>query len=203
MVKRAKLTERTRTSIEMALVRLLATRQYGALSMAEIAQEADVSVRTVQRYFRTKDDLLAAAIRYPAEALSEELSKRSPGLSARNDIRTLVNALFAVYSRHRPEMWAAYTRSSEVPELMQAQRVGTFAWLSAVEAFVARWSDRFAIDPLLAKRAIIALTSYPAWRGLAGAGGFGSPDAEAFVTKLLSDFIFGHSEATQPGKPST
>ena len=196
MANRAKLTEHTRAAIETALVRLLATKPYDAISMAEIAEEADVSVRTVQRHFRTKDDLLAASVRYPAEALSAELSKRPPGQSAREDMQTLVAALFATYSRHRPEMWAAYTRSAQVPELMRAQLIGQAAWLSAIEAFMARWSDRGAIEPLLAKRTIVALTSYPAWRGLAGAGGFGSPEAETIVTKLLYEFIFEPREAS-------
>lgn len=195
MANRARLIERTRAAIEKALVRLLATKPYDAISMTEIADEANVSVRTVQRHFRTKDDLLAASIRYPAEALSAELSERPPGPSAREDMQTLVAALFATYNRHRPEMWAAYTRSAQVPELMRAQLIGQAAWLSAIEAFMARWSDRCAIQPLLAKRAIVALTSYPAWRGLAGAGGFGSPEAETFVTKLLYGFIFESREA--------
>lgn len=196
MANRAKLTERTRAAIELALVRLLATKPYDAISMTEIADEANVSVRTVQRHFRTKDDLLAASVRYPAEALSAELSKRPPGQSAREDMQSLVAALFATYSRHRPEMWAAYTRSAQVPQLMRAQLMGGAAWLSAVEAFMARWSDRCAIEPLLAKRTIVALTSYPAWRGLAGAGGFGSPEAETIVTKLLYEFIFEPREAS-------
>ena len=196
MANRAKLTERTRAAIERALVRLLATKPYDAISMTEIADEANVSVRTVQRHFRTKDDLLAASVRYPAEALSAELSKRPPGQSAREDMQSLVAALFATYSRHRPEMWAAYTRSAQVPQLMRAQLMGGAAWLSAVEAFMARWSDRCAIEPLLAKRTIVALTSYPAWRGLAGAGGFGSPEAETIVTKLLYEFIFEPREAS-------
>ena len=196
MANRAKLTERTRAAIELALVRLLATKPYDAISMAEIADEANVSVRTVQRHFRTKDDLLTASVRYPAEALSAELSKRPPGQSAREDMQSLVAALFATYSRHRPEMWAAYTRSAQVPQLMRAQIMGGAAWLSAVEAFMARWSDRCAIEPLLAKRTIVALTSYPAWRGLAGAGGFGSPEAETIVTKLLYEFIFEPREAS-------
>lgn len=200
MAKRARLRERTRTAIEMALVRLLATKPYDAIGMAEIAEAANVSPRTVQRHFRTKDDLLAAAVRYPAEALAEELSGRPAGRSAREDVQTLVAALFAIYARYRPEMWAAYTHSGEVPELMRALRVAGHAWLSAVESLMARWSNRCLIDPSLAKRAIVALTSYPTWRGLAGAGGFGSPDAEALAATMLCDFIFGPSEPTQPGE---
>jgi AcrR family transcriptional regulator len=202
MATRAKLTQSTDAGIQRALVRLLATKPYDAIGMADIAQEADVSARTVQRHFGSKDDLLAAAVRYPAQALSEELSKRSAGQSPLEDLQSLVAALFAIYNRYRPEIWTLYNWSSEVPQLMPALRVAGMAWISAVEALMARWSHRCAIDPLLAKRAIVALTSYPAWRGLAGAGGFGSPEAEAFVTKLLCDFIFGPGETPKSGDPS-
>lgn len=195
MAKRGKATDRTRAGIEMALVRLLASRPYDAITMAEIAAEADVAVRTVQRHFGSKDDLLASAVRYPAEALSEELSRRPPGKSAREDLRSLAASLFAIYTRYRREMWAAYTSSASVPQLMDAQRVAGRAWISAVEDVMSRWSHHLKTDPLLAKRAVIAFTSYPAWRGLAGAGGFGSPEAEELVTGLLSDFIFGSEDA--------
>ncbi|KKL09405.1 hypothetical protein LCGC14_2566200 [marine sediment metagenome] len=194
MATRANLTQTTHAGIERALVRLLAARPYDAITMPEIAQEADVSVRTVQRHFGSKDDVLAAAVRYPAQALSEELSKRPAGQSPREDLQSLVAALFAIYNRYRPEIWTLYNWSGEVPQLMQALRVATVSWLSAVEALMGRWSNRCAIDPLLAKRAIMALTSYPTWRGFAGAGGFGSPEAETLVTRLLYALIFEPSE---------
>jgi AcrR family transcriptional regulator len=195
MAKRAKRTGRTRRNIEMALVRLLATKSYRAVSIADIAEEADVAVRTVQRHFGSKDDVLASAFRYPAQAMSEELSRRPPAKSPREDLQSLAAALFSIYSRHRREMWAAYTRSADVPELLQALTISGGAWLSAVDALLARWSEPCAVDSILAKRAIVALTSYPAWRGFAGAGGFGSPEAETIVARLLYHLIF---EPTEP-----
>jgi AcrR family transcriptional regulator len=196
MATRAKKTERTRAAIETALVRLLAIRAYDAVTMAEIAEQADVAVRTVQRHFGSKDEILAAAVRHPAQALSKELSQRLPGQSPYDDLRGLAASLFAIYERYRRETWALYTRSAEVPELMRVQFVAGAAMVSAVEALLARWSDRRAIDPLLAKRAILALISYPAWRGLAGVGGFGPPEAETFIAGLLHHLIF--EPAQQP-----
>lgn len=194
MAKRAKKTERTHAAIETALVRLLAIKAYDAVNMADIAEQADVATRTVQRHFGSKDDVLAAAVRHPAQALREELSQRPPGQSPHDDLQSLAASLFTIYNRYRRETWALYTRSAEVPELMRVQFVAGAAMISAVEALLARWSDRCAIDPLLAKRAILALISYPAWRGLAGVGGFGSPEAEALVAKLLYDLIFEPTE---------
>jgi AcrR family transcriptional regulator len=163
--------------------------------MTDIAEQADVATRTVQRHFGSKEDVLAAAVRYPAPALAEELSQRPRAKSALEDLQSLVASLFAIYSRYRREMWALYTRSADSPELMQAVLVSGGAWLSAVDALLARWSERLAVDPILAKRAIVALSSYPTWRGLAGAGGFGSPEAEALVAGLLYDLIFEPTQA--------
>jgi len=138
MATRAKLTQRTHAGIERALVRLLATKPYDAISMTDIAKEADVAVRTVQRHFGSKDDLLAAAVRHPAQALSEELSQRPPGQPAREDLQTLVTALFAIYERHRPEIWAVYTRSSAVPQLPQKPLVSGFSVAQAGQVITRR-----------------------------------------------------------------
>ena len=169
--------------------------------MGDVAEEADVSVRTVQRHFGSKNDILAAALRYPAEALAEELSNQPPAKSAKEDIRNLVAALFAIYDRHRAEMWAAYTRAGEVSELLKASRLAAESWVSAVDGLIARWSHRLAIDAMLAKRAMIALTSYPAWRGFTAAGGFGSREAEELVAKLLCEYIL-EGETTASEEPS-
>ncbi len=201
MAMRAPLTERTRDGIARALLRLLAANTYEAITMGDVAKEADVAVRTVQRHFSSKNDILAAALRYPAEALAEELSNQLPAKSAKEDIRNLVAALFAVYSRHRAEMWAAYTRSGEVSQLLKASHLAAESWMSAVDGLIARRSHRFAIDAMLAKRVTIALTSYPAWRGFTAAGGFGSPEAEELVTKLLCEYML-EGEGAASEEPS-
>jgi AcrR family transcriptional regulator len=189
MGKRAKAKDRVRRQIERALIRVLASRPYEAITVPDIAREAGVSDRTVQRHFGSKDQVLSAALRFPAEALAEELSIRPAAKCAEEAIGSLVDAMFAVYNRHRPELWAAYTRSAEVPELMAAHRAGVLGWLAAVEDLFSRWPDVWAIDPVTAKRAVIAFTSYPTWRGFAATGGFGSPEAERFVTDLLCSYL--------------
>lgn len=202
MGKRAKAKDRVRRRIERALIRLLASRPYDIVTMAHVAREAGVSARTIQRHFGSKDQVLAAALRFPAAALAEEMSGRPAPESAGQAIGHLVDALFAIYNRHRPELWAAYTRSAQVPELMRAQNVAIAAWLTAVERLFSRWPDVWEIDPLTAKRAIIAFTSYPTWRGFAGAGGFGPPEAARFVTDILCRYLLPESGPSQQPPPS-
>jgi AcrR family transcriptional regulator len=197
MAKRAKAKDRVRRQIERALIRVLASRPYDAATVSDIAREAGVSDRTVQRYFGSKDQVLAAALRYPAEALAEELSGRPAAESAEGAVARLVDAMFAIYNRHRPELWAAYSRSAQVPELMRAESVAVAAWLAAVEDLFSRWPDVWAVNAQIAKRAMIALTSYPTWRGFAGAGGFGPPEAERFVTDLLCRYLLRESRPSR------
>jgi AcrR family transcriptional regulator len=169
--------------------------------MTDIAREAGVSERTVQRHFGSKDQLLAAALRFPAKALAEELNGRPAAESVEGAIARLVDAMFAIYNRHRPELWAAYSHSAHVPELMRAQSVAVVAWLAAVEDLFSRWPDVWAIDPATAKRAVIAFTSYPTWRGFAATGGFGPPEAERFITDVLCRYLLRESQTSQQ-KPS-
>src|SRR3972149_3845288 len=92
MAKRADETDRTRRRIEAALIRLLGSRPYNGITIVEIAAEADVAVRTVQRHFRTKDDVLAAAFRSSAQTICEEVSKLPPAQSAKEALQHMVHA---------------------------------------------------------------------------------------------------------------
>ncbi len=197
MDKRAKAKDHSRVRVEKALIRLLASRSYAAITMTDIAQEAGVSSRTVHRYYRSKDQVLVGALSYPAEALAEELSSRSVAESAKEALGELVEAMFSVYGRHRAEMWAAYSRAADVPELAKAATVAVAAWMSAINDFFSRWGDSVAIDRDVAKRTMIALTSYPTWRGFRAAGGFGSPEAEMLVTDMLCQRLLREGRGSQ------
>lgn len=202
MGKRARAKDRVRGQIERALIRVLATQPYDDTAMTDIAREASVSTRTVQRYFGSMEHVLAATVRYPAETLAEELRSRSAAESVEEAIGQLVEAMFAVYNRHRREMWAAYTRSASVPELMRAQLLAGAVWMDAIEDFFARWPDVWAIDRQTAKRALLAFTSYPTWRGFTGVGGFGSPEAERFMTDVICRYMLRENRRSQKQQPS-
>jgi AcrR family transcriptional regulator len=202
MAKRAQAKERVRGQIERALIRVLATQPYDDTTMTDIARVASVSTRTVQRYFGSMDQVLAATVRYPAETLAEELRSRSAAETAKEGIGQLVEAMFGVYNRHRREMWAVYTRSQAVPELIRAQLVASAVWVSAIDNFLSRWPDVWTVDRQTAKRALLAFTSYPTWRGFTGSGGFGSPEAERFMTDVICRYMLREDRRIQKQQPS-
>ncbi len=189
MGKRAQSKDLVRGQIERALIRVLATQPYDDTTMTDIAREASVSTRTVQRYFGSMEHVLAATVRYPAETLAEELRSRSAAESVEEAIGQLVEAMFAVYNRHRREMWAAYTCSQSVPELMRAQLAAGAVWVSAIENFLSRGPDVWTVYRQTAKQALLAFTSYPTWRGFTGSGGFGTPEAERFVIDVICRYM--------------
>lgn len=72
---------RRRAAIERAALRLFAENGYEATTLAQVADEAEVSTRTLTLYFPTKLDL---ALVYGADAagrLDEACGSRAPGIS--------------------------------------------------------------------------------------------------------------------------
>ena len=185
MANRAEATERTRRRIEAALIRLLGSRPYNGITIAEIAAEADVAVRTVQRHFGTKDDILAAAFRSSAQTISEELSKLPPAQSAREALQHIVHAAFTLYERYKAEAWAVYSRSAEVPELRKTGRTGLAGREAQIDELIARWPDAWSVETVTAKRLVLSLTSFPTWRSLTEPGRFSPAEAAAEVTDIL------------------
>lgn len=67
--------EERRHQIAEAVVRIAATRGLPAASMREVAAEAGVSLRLVQYYFHTKQELLAAVLTHLGAQLSARVRR--------------------------------------------------------------------------------------------------------------------------------
>jgi len=184
MASRAEATDRTRGRIEGALIRLLGSRPYNGITMVEIAAEADVAVRTVQRHYRTKDDLLLDACLRRTQSVSEQLQDL-PARSAEGFIQSLVRAQFEFYEQHDTECWALHSRAAEAPKVRDALHTLIDGRISSVTDLMTRWPDAWSVDGSLAAQTMVALTSYPAWRGFTESGRFSPGEAAAEVTEIL------------------
>ena len=185
MAKRADATDRTRRGIEAALIRLLAARPYHGITMVDIAAEADVAVRTVQRHYRAKDDLLLrACLIEPADALVEFLNRPSARFPEQA-LAKVVESQFEFYDVHSGECRAVYARAGDAPDVQQALREALDTRLSRIRDFVACWPEVWAVDTDLATRTLAALTSFPAWRGFTESGRFSPAEAASEVTVIL------------------
>lgn len=72
---------KTRDEIARAAMRLFAKRGFDAVTVAEVAEAADVSEKTVFNYFPAKEDLVFPDGEARWAALLEAIRQRSPGTS--------------------------------------------------------------------------------------------------------------------------
>jgi AcrR family transcriptional regulator len=95
-----------RDRIVRAATKLLEHREYDAIQMRDVAEEAGVALATIYRYFTSKEHLYAAALlewaaAYPGRALTP----RRPG-GADEPIRALMRRAVRAFERH-PQMMRA------------------------------------------------------------------------------------------------
>jgi AcrR family transcriptional regulator len=123
--------QRTQDSIVEAAWRLFTEKEYNTVSVEEIAAAAEVSPRTFYRYFPTKEDVLLGDNRV-AEAISQALSRRSPGES---DVDYLGRAALAGISAMDPARMAlVYGLAQTVPALQA--RLFQIIWRGGMDEFV-------------------------------------------------------------------
>ncbi|MER7893551.1 TetR/AcrR family transcriptional regulator [Micromonospora sp. NPDC094482] len=130
-----------RRQIGEALLRIANTRGLQAASMREVAAEAGVSLRLVQYYFHSKDELLLGALAYLGEQLTARVRDRIRALGTPPTPRSVIyGTLTAILptdeeSRRLTRTYAAYyTLVLAEPDL--AARHGT-KYPDALERFLA------------------------------------------------------------------
>lgn len=116
--RRAESAERTRQAIVEAAVKL---HSQGITTLSAVAEEAGVSLPTVNKYFPTREDLftactghVAATLDYPAlDALAAV-----PGRAQR--IKQVVTEVFRLHEQTLGVVWTGYKLEDESPVLAKA-----------------------------------------------------------------------------------
>jgi len=134
--------EQRRRQIGEALLRIAHTRGLQAASMREVAAEAGVSLRLVQYYFHTKEELLLGALAYLGDQLSARVTRQVAALGTPPTPRGVVyGTLTAILptdeeSRRLTKTYTAYyVLVLDQPDL--AARHGT-TYPDALERFLAK-----------------------------------------------------------------
>src|ERR1700712_118149 len=83
----------TREAIAAAARRLFAERGFDAVTVAEVAEAADVSEKTVFNHFATKEDLAFAGREERLARLLTGLAKRPAGASVLDVFRAATNTM--------------------------------------------------------------------------------------------------------------
>jgi AcrR family transcriptional regulator len=84
---------RTRETIARVALQLFAERGYEQTTLAEIADAADVSKRTIFAYFQSKEDILFCNEPAFFEQLEETLEQRPPGATTVDALRDFLSSV--------------------------------------------------------------------------------------------------------------
>lgn len=113
--------QQTRERCVAAALRLFRERGYGAATVELIAAEADCSVTTFFRYFKTKEDAFLASFLALLERFERALRDRPPGVPVLAALRSIVSEVVQEFPEHaegRDHMKAF----ESVPELHDRMR---------------------------------------------------------------------------------
>jgi AcrR family transcriptional regulator len=84
--------QQTREKIERVALQLFAERGYDQTTLAEIAEAADVSPRTIFAYFESKEDILFCDEPVMFERLTDTLEQRPAGATTVDALRDFVSS---------------------------------------------------------------------------------------------------------------
>jgi AcrR family transcriptional regulator len=87
--------QQTRDRIARVALELFAERGYDQTTLAEIADAADVSTRTIFAYFQSKEDILFCDEPAFFEQLKQTLEQRPPGVTTVDALRDFISATAA------------------------------------------------------------------------------------------------------------
>jgi AcrR family transcriptional regulator len=85
--------QQTRETIERVALELFAERGYDETTLAEIAEAADISPRTIFGYFEGKDDILFCEEDSFLQRMKETLDRRPPGSNTVDALREFIASL--------------------------------------------------------------------------------------------------------------
>ncbi|MDI6104096.1 TetR/AcrR family transcriptional regulator [Actinoplanes sp. NEAU-A12] len=163
--------EQRRRQIGEALLRIASTRGLQSATMREVAAEAGVSLRLVQYYFHTKEQLLLAALAYLAEQLTERVSASIRALGPVTARTVVYGTLTAVLptDEESVRLTRAYTgfytllfsREAEMATRHGATYPDKLESLLATQITAAQEGGEVAadVDPALTAAALLALTN--------------------------------------------
>jgi AcrR family transcriptional regulator len=84
--------QQTREKIEQVALRLFAERGYDETTLAEIAEAADVSPRTIFAYFQSKEDILFCDEPSIYDRMEQTLEQRPPGATTVDALREFLSS---------------------------------------------------------------------------------------------------------------
>lgn len=187
MKARAEAAAATGNRILEAAIELFSTRPYEDVGLEDIAEAADVSVRTVLRRFGSKDELFVESSERSGLRMRSQRSAVPVG-----DLRGTIRNLFDHYEEWGDQRLLFLAQEHRVAQIRRNVRVGRRVHRDWVEQ---------AFGPFLAKRrgqrrerhvmALLAATDVYAWKLLRRDWGLSREEAERTLEEMIKPMLGG------------
>ncbi|MCT9140264.1 TetR/AcrR family transcriptional regulator [Streptomyces violarus] len=139
--------EERRLRIAEAVCALIARSGMEAVSLRDVATEADVSMGAVQRCFHTKEDMLLFALEHVSQRVSERADQRIAAASTPQAASTLLShtlaelALLDEASKTQAHVWLAFVSRAPAGERLPAVLRDTYGKLHDLIVWLIRYGQ--------------------------------------------------------------
>jgi AcrR family transcriptional regulator len=182
---RAEGASRTRESILDAMMTLGMEKATTAVSLADVAERADVSVQTVLRHFGSRDRLLEEALRHASARIAAE--RRPPA----SDVPSAISTLFDHYESRGDAVLRLLAQESFDARIARVTQDGREMHRAWVAQYVAGSADGMAPAPDALVDQLVVVTDVYAWKLLRRDRGLGRADAEDRVRTMVGALLRG------------
>jgi AcrR family transcriptional regulator len=134
----------TAAELEAAALRLFGDRGFDAVTVDDIAAEADVSRRTFFRYFASKEDVLLADHFVQLARLREAIAARPADEPVLTALRNALLSMTTNFEERREMVILRGRIMRETPSLQARSLVHQKTWEEAMQEMVA---ERLGVDP--------------------------------------------------------
>jgi AcrR family transcriptional regulator len=184
-----------------ALLRIVAERGLDEVSVREVAAAAGVSIGTVQHYFPTKDDMLAAAFNEVVLRVRTRITSVTRGTDVRHNLSAVLRELLPLDDRRAEEariMVAFAARAATSPALADIQRtVLTEINEELTEAFTLAAAGRATAEQCtLAAHVAVAAADGLALHAVSSGGGMSTRRLTAALELLLDALVPNTADKT-------
>ena len=197
MQTRQRASEEARTRIFEATLDALVASGGQQVTMQEIAERADVALRTLYNHFSNRDDLLTAAFNHhTAQTRAAIEALGLPDAAPEHQLQHIVEAYYARYEQMGPRLTVllAQQDAPELAEQIRAIRRWRRTLLNGVVER-ARLDGRLAVSASAALALAYTLTSHAGWQTLLDAVDGDTAAAAQTATEALTSALFHR----QPG----
>jgi AcrR family transcriptional regulator len=124
--------QRTRETIERVALDLFVERGYHATTLADIAEAADVSTRTIFSYFPSKEDILFCEFPAMKEAFGRALADRPTGQDALEAVRNFI--VSRPHDERKADLHACQRQILEADETLRSHMAARLGQLEELVA---------------------------------------------------------------------